>query len=64
MPIYLGVTYMSEEVKSVSEDFIDPIDSVEDEFVKNKIEFINRYKKASNTANAYNHYNEWVVYAC
>ena len=43
---------MSEEVKSVSEDFIDPIDSVEDEFVKNKIEFINRYKKASNTANA------------
>lgn len=54
---------MSEEVKSVSEDFIDPIDSVEDEFVKNKIEFINRYKKASNTANAYNHYNEWVVYA-
>lgn len=33
-------------------DPVTTIDNLEDEFVRNKIEFISKFKQASNTANA------------
>lgn len=46
----------SEEFDVVNNDSRLPTDQSnteeQDEFVKNKIEFINRYKKSSNTANS------------
>lgn len=39
-------------ISGVDSHITDNIDAVEDEYVKSKIEFINRYKKASNAANS------------
>lgn len=44
-----------------SNEHVTTIDNLEDEFVRNKIEFINKFKQASNTANATIDENSYTV---